>query len=213
MPEYYARFGPTSGLVEASNHMRAIHVFYFPGGLTSIGEALRDEREEATGPALWRLTIRGRELEERYCLADGRFLPVVRVNPPARIPPRCTQRRGGNLRCVESTAPGCSVPKEQRRTESSRIKDHRAWRPFYADSGPARGLLPFLGADRPIGVLRALDDVSPIGMAICIGQSLAPGALWKLCVGDTWLPGRWIVVNRRFRGAKRELALRSCSGG
>jgi hypothetical protein len=213
MPKYYARFGPTSGLVEASNHMHAIHVYYFPSGITSIGEALRAESEEDCGPALWRLTIRGRELEERYCLADGRFLPVVRVNPPAQIPPRCTQRRRGNLRCVESTAPGSRVPTDQRRTESSRIKDDRAWTPFYADSGPARGLLPFLGADRPIGVLKALDDVSTIGMAICIGQTLAGGALWKLCVDDTWLPGRWIVVNRRFRGAKRELAPRSSSGG
>jgi hypothetical protein len=96
MPEYYARFGPTLGLVAASHHRHPIHVYDFRGGITSIGEALRAEGEEDSGPALWRLPIRGRELAGRYCLAGGRFLSVEGMNPRLKIR-RDAPKDGGPL--------------------------------------------------------------------------------------------------------------------
>jgi hypothetical protein len=63
--------------------------------------------------------------------------------------------------------------------------------------------LLFQGADRQIGVLEYRDDVTPIVMALCIGHTASGVALWKLCVEDIWLTGRWVIVNRRFRAATR----------
>jgi hypothetical protein len=86
--------------------------------------------------------------------------------------------------------------------DSSR-NEHPAWRSYYADAGPASGCVLLQGADRQIGVLNDPNDARRIGTALRIGHTAAGVALWKLCVENIWLTGRWIVVNRRFQAASR----------
>jgi hypothetical protein len=203
MPEYYARFGPTSGLVMATNHMSAIHVYDDSGGLTPIGEALRADDEEAQGPALWQLTVCGCELAERYCLADNRFIPAGELNPTAR-----------QMDCQTPSSPFVDgaeprrgwLAGRDRSAGSSPTNDHHAWRSYYADRGPSRGPLLFHGDDRPINVFGLRDDSSPIGTALFIGRTPSGVAVWKLYVQDIWLIGHWIVVDRRFRAAAHKSA-------
>jgi hypothetical protein len=74
---------------------------------------------------------------------------------------------------------------------------------FYATSGPRSG--PFLWRDTlgaSIGVLGARDKTSPIGMAAPVARDEAGVALWKLTVRGVVVPGRWVVVARRFHPAR-----------
>jgi hypothetical protein len=77
---------------------------------------------------------------------------------------------------------------------------------YYTTSGPALG--PFLWRDTlgaPICVLGARDETTPIGMASPVARDAADLALWKLTVRGAVVPGRWIVVARRFH-PEREAA-------
>jgi hypothetical protein len=69
---------------------------------------------------------------------------------------------------------------------------------YYANVGPARG--PALYRDTPptVGVLEALDNLMPIGMATEAGWTENGVALWSLTVHGVALPGRWSIMNRRF---------------
>jgi hypothetical protein len=62
-------------------------------------------------------------------------------------------------------------------------------------SGPVRyGQLP-----GSVGVLEALDKPMPLGIASCIGWEPAGLAVWRLSIDDQDVPGRWIIVDRKFR--------------
>jgi hypothetical protein len=50
-----------------------------------------------------------------------------------------------------------------------------------------------------IGVLEAPDQPMPIGMANCAGWNPDGLATWKLTVHGADVPGRWIIVDRKFR--------------
>jgi hypothetical protein len=180
--------------------MHAIHVYDSPGAVTSIGEALRTEgEEEARGPALWTLTIRGHELLGRYTLVDSRFLPAPGMNSGLESS-RDTAILERPL-ADTSTRPSRAAAYPTADGVSSRDEPHGR-RPCYADTGPAHGCLLLKGADRQIGVMNHPNDARPIGKALCVGQTATGVALWKLCVRDVWLPERCIVVDRQFRAAK-----------
>ena len=49
-----------------------------------------------------------------------------------------------------------------------------------------------------VGVLDAPDHPMPIGMANCTGLDSAGLAVWRLTVEDADVPGRWVIVDRRF---------------
>jgi hypothetical protein len=53
-----------------------------------------------------------------------------------------------------------------------------------------------------IGVLEALDQPMPIGVAISVGRDAAGCALWELVVHDAVVPGRWVVIDREFHPAR-----------
>ena len=60
--------------------------------------------------------------------------------------------------------------------------------------GPVRyGQLP-----GSIGVLEAPDKPMPIGMASAIGRTEGGLAVWVLTVHGADVPGRWVIVDRRF---------------
>jgi hypothetical protein len=54
-----------------------------------------------------------------------------------------------------------------------------------------------------IGVLEALDKPMPIGMASAIGQTEGGLAVWSLNVDGADVPGRWVIIDRRFVPAER----------
>jgi hypothetical protein len=49
-----------------------------------------------------------------------------------------------------------------------------------------------------IGVMESPTDHAPIGTALGAGQDDDGRALWRLTVHGGELPGRWIVIDRRF---------------
>jgi len=53
-----------------------------------------------------------------------------------------------------------------------------------------------------IGVLEALDKAMPIGEASCITHDRNGLAVWSLRIGKQEIPGRWVIVDRRFVPAK-----------
>jgi hypothetical protein len=53
-----------------------------------------------------------------------------------------------------------------------------------------------------VGVLQALDDHMPIGMALGRGPDGAGVARWRLTVNGSELPGLWVVIDREFRPAQ-----------
>jgi hypothetical protein len=60
--------------------------------------------------------------------------------------------------------------------------------------GPVRyGQLP-----GSIGVLEALDKPMPIGMASQTGRTEGGLAVWRLHVHGADVPGRWVIIDRRF---------------
>jgi hypothetical protein len=61
-------------------------------------------------------------------------------------------------------------------------------------TGPVRyGQFPF-----SIGVLEAPDKLMPIGMAFGVGRTDDGMAVWRLTVHGADVPGRWVIVDRRF---------------
>jgi hypothetical protein len=49
-----------------------------------------------------------------------------------------------------------------------------------------------------IGVHDALDNPMPIGMALCRGWDENGFAVWTLTVHGEVLPGRWVIIDKRF---------------
>ena len=70
---------------------------------------------------------------------------------------------------------------------------------YFTSFGPQSGTLPYSVAYGAIPVLEARYKLTPIGVATCVGVNVKGQALWTLNVRDTDVPGRWIVVDRRFR--------------
>jgi hypothetical protein len=61
-------------------------------------------------------------------------------------------------------------------------------------NGPVKyGQLP-----SSIGVLDSLDNPMPIGMASCRGWGLDGLAVWTLRIGGQEIPGRWVIIDKRF---------------
>lgn len=57
---------------------------------------------------------------------------------------------------------------------------------------------------RSIGVLEGLDQSEPIGTASEVGWTDEDGlALWRLTVRGAGIPGRWVIVDRRFVAAPK----------
>jgi hypothetical protein len=66
-------------------------------------------------------------------------------------------------------------------------------------AGPVRyGQFPFA-----IGVLESPDKPMPIGMASEIGRTEGGLAVWGLHVHDADVPGRWVIIDRRFVPVER----------
>ena len=65
-----------------------------------------------------------------------------------------------------------------------------------------RGPIVYDTVTGAIGVLEALDQPLPLGLAMCIGRDAAGCALWGLVVHDEVVPGRWMVVDRQFHPAE-----------
>jgi hypothetical protein len=72
---------------------------------------------------------------------------------------------------------------------------------YYADAGPALGLVMYGETRATIGVLEAPGDASPVGLACCAGWDAGGLAVWRLVVRGAELRGRWIIVDREFRPA------------
>jgi hypothetical protein len=70
---------------------------------------------------------------------------------------------------------------------------------YFTSFGPQSGALLYSAALGAIAVLEARWKPKPIGVATCVGVNVKGQALWTLNVRDTDVPGRWIVVDRRFR--------------
>ena len=72
---------------------------------------------------------------------------------------------------------------------------------YYTNVGPVQG--PALDRRVPptIDVLKAPEDVKPIGTALCVGVGSRGIALSRLIVQGATLPNRWKVVDRQFRPA------------
>jgi hypothetical protein len=73
---------------------------------------------------------------------------------------------------------------------------------YFANFGPRYGELLYNSALAAIGVLEALDQPTPIGAAMCVGRDAAGCAVWTLIVHDEIVPGRWVVVDRKFHPAQ-----------
>ena len=73
---------------------------------------------------------------------------------------------------------------------------------YFASFGPQSGTLLYSAAYGAIAVLEARCKPKPIGVAACVGVDVKGQAVWTLNVRDTDLPGRWIVVDRRFMPVK-----------
>jgi hypothetical protein len=71
---------------------------------------------------------------------------------------------------------------------------------YRTTSGPERG--PFMVRDSLGDVIGVIDDNSgrpwPIGVALPAGRDHDGVQLWKLILDGVALPGRWVVVDRRF---------------
>jgi hypothetical protein len=65
--------------------------------------------------------------------------------------------------------------------------------------GPDHG--PALYQDTPghVSILGGPGEPESIGKALCVGQDEGGIALWRLIVGGTAVPGRWILIDREFR--------------
>jgi hypothetical protein len=73
--------------------------------------------------------------------------------------------------------------------------------PLFANAGPAHRPLRYGEVPGAIGVLEALDNPMPVGMALCVGWDPAGLAVWTLTVHGDGLPGRRLVIDGQFRPA------------
>ena len=69
---------------------------------------------------------------------------------------------------------------------------------YYANVGPVRGPARYRDTPPAAGVLEALDNPRPIGIASEAGWTENGVALWRLTVHGVALPGRWSIMDRRF---------------
>jgi hypothetical protein len=53
-----------------------------------------------------------------------------------------------------------------------------------------------------IGVLEAVDKPMPIGEASCFTHDENGLAVWSLRIGKQEIPGRWVIIDRKFRPAR-----------
>ena len=70
--------------------------------------------------------------------------------------------------------------------------------PYYAEAGPADGILMYRDVAGSIEVFEDPDRAIPIGTARCIGWDAAGSAVWKLVVHDDEAEGPWLIVDREF---------------
>ena len=70
--------------------------------------------------------------------------------------------------------------------------------PYYAEAGPADGILMHCDVTGSIEVFEDPDRAIPIGTARCIGWDAAGSAVWKLVVHDDEAEGPWLIVDREF---------------
>ncbi len=72
---YCADVGPSIGLLLFEDSMRSIDVLQNFGERSPVGTASRLGSDPA-GLAVWRLTIRGADLDGRWIVLDRRFVPA-----------------------------------------------------------------------------------------------------------------------------------------
>jgi hypothetical protein len=73
---------------------------------------------------------------------------------------------------------------------------------YFTSFGPQSGALLYSAAYGAIAVLAPRRKRKTIGVATCVGVDVKGQSLWTLNVRDADVPGRWIVVDRRFRPVK-----------
>jgi hypothetical protein len=74
-------------------------------------------------------------------------------------------------------------------------------------SGAASPQHPLVRYGKILGSIGVLEDPVkpiPVGMANCTGWGAAGLAIWRLTVDDADVPGRWIIIDRRFVPAEGE---------
>ena len=81
---------------------------------------------------------------------------------------------------------------------------------FFTNVGIA-GAVHFGQLPGSIGVLESPDNRMPIGMASEVGRTERGLAEWRLRVHGADVPGRWVIIDRRFVPVENASA-GSCSG-
>jgi hypothetical protein len=69
---------------------------------------------------------------------------------------------------------------------------------YYTNCGPRSGMLRYAVAPETAGVLTARNRRDPIVRATCVGRNLGGLAVWRIVVGESEVPGLWIVVDQAF---------------
>jgi hypothetical protein len=62
-----------------------------------------------------------------------------------------------------------------------------------------RGPVKYDQVPGSIGVLKAIDNPLPIGVAQCVTWDENGLAVWTLRIGKEDVPGRWVIVDQEFR--------------
>ena len=73
---YCAAIGPSIGLLLFADSMRQIEILESFDSASAVGTALR-LGSDAAGLAVWRLNVRGADLDGRWIVIDRRFVPVA----------------------------------------------------------------------------------------------------------------------------------------
>jgi hypothetical protein len=69
---------------------------------------------------------------------------------------------------------------------------------YFTNSGPKSGAILSGHRLHAIGVLESRTNLIPIGLALPIGRDDDVVEPWRLIVHGVEVPGRWIVVDRKF---------------
>ena len=73
---------------------------------------------------------------------------------------------------------------------------------WYSSIGPREGPLIYNEALLAVRVTRTRRSRVAMGAAFCVGRGQTGAALWKLTIGNVEVPGRWIIVDRKFQRAE-----------
>ena len=69
---------------------------------------------------------------------------------------------------------------------------------YYANVGPVRGPARYRDTPPAAGVVEALDNPMPIGIATEAGWTEDGVALWRLTIQGRGVAGLWSIIDRQF---------------